>query len=214
MMSSSSFLWRACVATISVRSASNSSISSCRSFSNSYSRPRSRALWRSISLSTISRWERRAIWYWSSESSRSRSSIWMIASFRSTSRSWFCEMISISLRRSSTLTRRISLRHWLRILRRLTRAHFSSWACRSLSLRLRISSLARAASSSLIRSISKRSCRSWSDSGGFLAFFPPATLEPPFIAFLIFAMAAGEGGRFCLHAPFSLRAHGPSSCCP
>ena len=35
---------------------------------------------------------------------------WMMASLRSTSLSWFCEMISISLRRSSTLTSRISLR--------------------------------------------------------------------------------------------------------
>ena len=35
---------------------------------------------------------------------------WMMASFLSTSLSWFCEMISISLRRSSTLTSRISLR--------------------------------------------------------------------------------------------------------
>ena len=46
----------------------------------------------------------------------------MIASLRSTSRSWFCEMISISLRRSSTLTRRMSLRHWFRILNRFSRA--------------------------------------------------------------------------------------------
>lgn len=33
-----------------------------------------------------------------------------------------------------------------------------------------------------------RARSTWSDSGGFLPFFPPATLEPPFIAFLIFAM--------------------------
>ena len=51
---------------------------------------------------------------------------WIMASFLSTSLSWFCEMISISLRRSSTLTRRISLRHWLRIFSRLTREYFSS----------------------------------------------------------------------------------------
>lgn len=35
-------------------------------------------------------------------SSRSRSSIWMMASLRSTSRSWFCDRISMSFRRLST----------------------------------------------------------------------------------------------------------------
>ena len=125
----------------------------------------------------------------------------MSASLRSTSRSCCCEMISISLRRSSTFTSRISLRHCVRILSRLMREYFSSDSCRFLSSFLRPSSLARFASSSFMRSISKRSCRSCAVSG---PFFPSTTLEPPFIAFLIFAIApalcgAGatrlEGGR-------------------
>mmetsp|Transcript_22423 Transcript_22423/g.53225 ORF Transcript_22423/g.53225 Transcript_22423/m.53225 type:complete len:202 (-) Transcript_22423:139-744(-) len=157
MMSSISFLCLACLARISRASEPNSSTSSCKSRSNSNSMPLILALCRSISRSTTSKCERSAIWYCSSESSRSRSSIWMMASLRSTSLSWFCEMISISLRRSSTLTSRISLRHWLRILSRLMREYFSSCALLSLSIRLRISSLSRMASSSFMRSISSRS---------------------------------------------------------
>mmetsp|Transcript_5178 Transcript_5178/g.13620 ORF Transcript_5178/g.13620 Transcript_5178/m.13620 type:complete len:251 (-) Transcript_5178:22-774(-) len=189
-ISNISFLCAAKLRSISARSEPNSSRSSCRSFSNSNSELRSRELCRSMSLSTMSRCARSAIWYCSSESSRSRSRTWMMASFRSTSRSWFCDMISISLRRSSTLTSRISFRHCVRILSRLIREYFSSASCRSLSSRLRPSSFARAASSSFMRSISKRSCRSCADSGPLP--FLSTTLEPPFMAFLIFAMAAPD----------------------
>lgn len=85
----------------------------------------------------------------------------------------------------------MSLRHWLRTLSRLMREYFSSCAILSLNICSRSASLAWRTSSSASRSISSRSSRSWSVSLD-LPFLPdPATLEPPFIAFLILAIAAG-----------------------
>mmetsp|Transcript_57745 Transcript_57745/g.182943 ORF Transcript_57745/g.182943 Transcript_57745/m.182943 type:complete len:233 (-) Transcript_57745:150-848(-) len=184
MMSCISFFCLTCQLTISVRSVSNSSSRAWRLKLNSSSRRLTRVYWRSISASRVCRCDRSAIWYCSSASSRSRSSIWMMASLRSTSRSWFWERISISLRRSSTLARRMILRHWLWILIALMTAYFSSFSCRLRSFTRDASSLRRLSSSALSISISRRAFFSASVSLTF-------TLAPPLASFLAFTIFPG-----------------------
>ena len=85
----------------------------------------------------FTRCDRMATWNWSSASSKSRSNICKMASFRSTSRSWFCDKISTSRFSDSALARRMILRHWLRIFNPLTLEF-----CASCSMRMRSSALA------------------------------------------------------------------------
>mmetsp|Transcript_27850 Transcript_27850/g.75300 ORF Transcript_27850/g.75300 Transcript_27850/m.75300 type:complete len:215 (+) Transcript_27850:1420-2064(+) len=89
MMSVMSLRCRTWVFMISVRSTSNSSSSAFKSCAKSASSAFMRWYCRSMRLSTTSMCARTAMPYCSSASSRSRSSICTMASFRSTSRSWF-----------------------------------------------------------------------------------------------------------------------------
>mmetsp|Transcript_12730 Transcript_12730/g.28858 ORF Transcript_12730/g.28858 Transcript_12730/m.28858 type:complete len:222 (+) Transcript_12730:998-1663(+) len=93
-ISVSSRFSKACFSWICSRSMRNSSMSVATSRLKSSSRASKRLCWTSRSRSTFKRWLRTATWCCSSASSKSRSSICKMASFRSTSRSWFWEMIS------------------------------------------------------------------------------------------------------------------------
>mmetsp|Transcript_38 Transcript_38/g.81 ORF Transcript_38/g.81 Transcript_38/m.81 type:complete len:208 (-) Transcript_38:180-803(-) len=115
-----------------------------------------------IKVSRFTRWVRRAIWYWSSASSRSRSSICRMASFLSTSLSWFWDRISMSFFSASAFAMRMIFLHWFVIFRLFTREILAS------------SSILRR--SSALASV----CCCWrssaifpSSSFGFSAFLPP-----------------------------------------
>mmetsp|Transcript_112108 Transcript_112108/g.219769 ORF Transcript_112108/g.219769 Transcript_112108/m.219769 type:complete len:205 (+) Transcript_112108:1052-1666(+) len=94
MIKVSSRFSKACFSWICARSSSNSFCKACTSVLKSSSKASSLLCWISSSRSTFSKWLRTATWCCSSASSRSRSNICKMASRRSTSLSWFCEMIS------------------------------------------------------------------------------------------------------------------------
>ena len=160
IMSKRSFLCLVYELNISTCSASNSDSSADRLFRKLSFRSFIRMYWRSMRESTMEECPRRAIWYCSSASSRSRSSICTIASFRSTSRSWFCERISMSFLCSSTLLCRMILRHWLWIFSMLDLAYRSSFSCFCRSLMRAISTVRQFSSSAARASISRRTSRS------------------------------------------------------